>query len=326
MSTPATKPQPLVLVTGANGFLARRVVKRLQDAGVRVRGTLRDTSAQADGIEIVPASLNDPASLRRACEGVDVIVHVAAAMGGSGSALVHSNVVGTRNLCAAAKEAGVKRLVNISSLAVYDADFVARQRVIDEVAPLESQPGRRDPYCYSKVMQERVVLEAGRNGLEVVIVRPGVIYGYERMSLGTRLGLHYGSVLIRIGGRRKLPYTFVENCAEAIALVALSPGAQGAYNVVDDSVPTVRQLVSAYRKRSGKVHIIPIPRMLVGLLARGIEWYHQWSQGQLPAVITRMDVATLWQNRVYPNAKLKKDTGWQQRVSAAQALQTSQGA
>jgi len=323
MTEHITREPPLFLVTGANGFLASRVVTRLLAAGCKVRGTVRNPEEFRGpaGLEVVRASLADRASLARACQGVDTVLHIAAAMGGSGSALVHSNVVGTRNLLAAAAEAGVARFVNVSSLAVYDADFLRSARVVTEASPLEARPERRDGYCYSKVVQERVAVEAAaRGGMRLVTLRPGVIYGPGKAGLGSRVGLLHPPVLIRIGGRRRLPYTFVDNCADAVVAVGLSDQASGIYNIVDDEVPTARQLIEAYRRTNGKLHVLRVPGLLVGSLSRFVDWYHRWSGGQLPAVMTPIDAVTAWRNLQYPNDRLKRDTGWRQRVGVDDAL------
>lgn len=319
------KTELLALVTGANGFLARRVIDRLQTEGLRVRGTVRN-SEEFRGemhLDVVQASLGDRESLARACEGVDIIFHLAAAMGGSGSALVHSNVLGTRNLIEAALEARVRRFVNVSSLAVYDADFLRSARIVTEASPRETKPERRDGYCYSKVMQERVAEETtAGTSMKVVTVRPGVIYGPGKAGLGSRIGLLHDPVLIQMGGRRRLPYSFVENCADAVSAVGLLDTAEGVYNIVDDEVPTARQLIKAYRRSTGRLIVLRVPGVLVGTLSRVVAWYHHWSGGQLPAFMTPVDAATAWRKLCYPNARLKRDTGWTQRIGVGEALRT----
>ncbi|MBU1741635.1 MAG: NAD-dependent epimerase/dehydratase family protein, partial [Proteobacteria bacterium] len=113
------------LVTGATGFLGGHLCWRLLAQGVAVRGTVRrprpSTDALRDaGVEIVPAALDDEAGLRRAADGVEVVFHVAALASyvASRDRFEETNVRGTRHVLDAARTAGVRRLVHVSSESV----------------------------------------------------------------------------------------------------------------------------------------------------------------------------------------------------------------
>jgi nucleoside-diphosphate-sugar epimerase len=323
-----------LFLTGGAGFLGQRVVRQALAGGHDVRCFVRP-STDVRGLEalggmrlggrldVVRGDLGRAAALPAALDGCDAVLHLAAEMRGGTSVLFLNNVVLTRQLLEGIRLAGgVGRLVLVSSLAVYGTGHLRAGDVLDETCPLDPEPHRRDPYTYSKVAQERVAWQAARQGgPPLAVVRPGVIYGPGRECLGNRVGLTVGRFLVRMGGRRPLPYTFVDNCARAVLLAATAAGAEGeAFNVVDDDPPTARQLVRQYRAQVGRVRGVTVPRCAVGLLSGLCEWYHGWSGGQLPAVLTRYKSAALWKPLRYSNAKAKAVLGWAPETDFAAGL------
>ncbi len=323
-------------VTGAAGFLGQRLVRRLlgQDAVVRClvraghdvesfRRDVRPDGPRSGRLEVCEGSLGRPESFAGALEGCDVIYHVAAAMGGGTAGLFLNNVVATRELLRRCSAARAGRFVLVSSLAVYGTSDLRPGDVLDEQCPLDTEPHRRDPYSYSKVEQERVAREVCvAENLPLVVVRPGVIYGPGRDCLTARVGLRVGPVLVKMGGRQRLPYTFVDNCADAVYLAGTARGVEGeAFNVVDDDPPTGRELLKRYRRAVGPVRTVPVPRWAIAPLSGLCEWYHRWSQGQLPAVLTRYKSAAQWKPLRYSNLKAKALLGWHPRVGFTEGLE-----
>ncbi|MBX3439153.1 MAG: NAD-dependent epimerase/dehydratase family protein, partial [Planctomycetaceae bacterium] len=216
------------VVTGAAGFLGRRLVRFLREDGLRVTCLVRPSTEVGplqravgpslwDGVDIRIVDLMDERGCHDALIGTSVVYHLAAGLGGGASTLFLNSVVPTRRLLAAAVAAGVPRFVHVSSLGVYGTQSYRSGDLVDEQSPVDPQPHRRDPYTFSKVVQERIVWESHQNEeLPVVVVRPGVIIGPGRGVLSTRVGLSVGPYLIRMGGRQTLPYTYVDNCASAI--------------------------------------------------------------------------------------------------------------
>ncbi|HID20993.1 MAG TPA: NAD(P)-dependent oxidoreductase, partial [Planctomycetaceae bacterium] len=215
-----------IVVTGATGFLGRRLVRRLVAEGLRVRCAVRPTSDVAalrnfvgdehwPAVDLVRVHLADRDECRRLVEDADLVYHLAAALRGSPAVLFAGTVVTTRRLIEATAACdAVRRFVLVSSLAVYGAGTLPKGALLDEQCPVDPEPYRRDPYTYSKVVQEELAWEAyHRSQLPLVVVRPGVIYGDERGCLSSRVGLPFGRWLLQMGGRQRLPYTYVENCA-----------------------------------------------------------------------------------------------------------------
>ena len=205
-------------VTGGAGFLGRRLVARLLGQGHEVVCLLRHrtdaaalrviaANAQSGRLDIVRAALGKPDTYRSALAGVDVVFHVAAEMRGAVAVLFMTNVVATRALLEASRQAGVGRIVLVSSLGVYGAGTLQRHALLDESCPLDPHPHLRDGYSHSRIAEEHAAWEAReQSGVPLVVVRPGVIYGPGRDWIGSRVGLRLGNVVLKMGGRQLVPY------------------------------------------------------------------------------------------------------------------------
>jgi nucleoside-diphosphate-sugar epimerase len=322
-------------VTGGTGFLGRRLVTRLLAAGERVRCLVRPTTdashlwndAPAEArrrLEFVEGHLTSPGSYQDALVGCDRLFHLAAEMRGAVAVLFLTNVVGTRQLFAAAARGGVRHVVLVSSLAVYGG-CRAPGETLDELCPLDPQPHLRDGYTYSKVAQEEVAWGLHANGLPVTVVRPGVIYGPGRDCLGGRVGIRLGRLMVAMGGRHPLPYTHVENCADAVFLAGRANTAGCAFNIIDDELPTGWELVRQHRRVVGDIRAIRLPRPIVPVLARLCDWYHKHSRGQIPAILTPYKSRAMWTPVRYSNARAKQILGWRPARSLDEGLRETFG-
>jgi nucleoside-diphosphate-sugar epimerase len=322
-----------VLVTGATGFLGRRLVSQLLEQGMHVRCLVRPTSDVAvlrqgvaaeheERLEFREGNLGRPGSCDGALDDCEVVYHLAAALRGATAIMFTNNVIATRQLIDLASRADVRRFVLVSSIAVYGTGHLRAGDVLDESCPLDPQPHRRDSYTYSKIVQERVAWEAHQQGrISLVVVRPGVIYGPGRDCITSRVGFRLGNVVVRMGGRQQLPYTYVDNCAEAIGRAGLESCPSGeAFNIVDDDLPTGRSLLKRYRAEVKRLRVLPVPRWGITPLSRLCEWYHKKSQGLLPAILTPYKSRAQWHPLRYSNVKAHSLLGWQPRVTTEEGL------
>ncbi|RZI86274.1 MAG: NAD(P)-dependent oxidoreductase [Rubrivivax sp.] len=324
-----------VLVTGAGGFLGRRIVDSLlrmgvSDLRVHVRQappagmieSLKQKYPQAQ-IETLQANLLSRGELEPLVTGVDCIVHAAAGMKGAAADMFANTVLTTRNLLEAAGAQKVRRIVLISSFSVYHAESVPKNGLLSETTPIEAVGVNRGAYGYAKTRQEHLFKEfQQRFGFESVILRPGVIYGPGGGALSSRVGIRAMGFFFSLGGKALLPLTYVDNCADAIAQAALHAPAGSAFNVVDDDLPTCKAYLQAYCQRVEKMRRVPVPFWAFELGAKGLVWYNRRSKGQLPAVFTPYVVHSMYRPLRYSNAALKA-IGWTQSVSTAEGLSRS---
>ncbi|MET0607662.1 MAG: NAD(P)-dependent oxidoreductase, partial [Gaiellaceae bacterium] len=168
-------------ITGGAGFLGLHLARRLLADGHEVRtldlAPLDDAQLERE-VDEIRGDVRDQADAARLADGVDVLVHAAAALPiqASPDSIRSVNVEGAAVTLAAALEAGVKRAVLISSTAVYG---VPKHHPIAEDAPLVGV----GHYGESKIEAERVARDVGRRKLDVVILRPKTFIGPERLGV-----------------------------------------------------------------------------------------------------------------------------------------------
>ena len=159
-----------VLITGANGFIGNTLMRYYKQQGTAVIGV----DLYGNGDDIIQGDIANPETISHLLEQCDVIVHTAALVSNAmkDSDMWRVNVLATRNLIAAAKQHKVRRFVQISSIVAYGN---AAQGELDEDYPVHADGGS---YVLTKLASEHAVLAAqASGGIEVVILRPGDVYG-----------------------------------------------------------------------------------------------------------------------------------------------------
>jgi nucleoside-diphosphate-sugar epimerase len=326
-----------ILVTGATGFIGTRLVENLLDHGFRnLRCLIRPSSDAAKleaiirrfqlaRVELISGNLLSRDDCVKATRDVAVIYHLAVGSGDKSfpSAFMNS-VVTTRNLLdASLQQKCLRRFVNVSSFAVYTNRDKSKGRLLDESCPLEERPElRSEAYCFAKVKQDELVVHyAEKHGIPYVILRPGVVYGPGKGGITGRVGLETFGFFLHLGGSNQIPFTYVDNCAEAIALAGLKRGIDGeAFNVVDDDLPSSRNFLRQYKRNVKRFKSIYVPHPVSYLLCYLWERYSEWSEGQLPPVFNRIAWHAYWKKTRYSNNKLKSRLGWTPKVSSTIAL------
>jgi nucleoside-diphosphate-sugar epimerase len=258
-------------VTGGSGFIGGALIRRLVADGWTVRALARsDASASVvseRGAEPVRGDLDDGPSMAAGAAGCEVAFHCAAHLGdwGSRADFERGNVVGTRNALAAARQAGVRRFVHVGT----EAALLAGQPLVeaDERAPLRFD----SPALYSstKARAEEAVIEANRNGLETVVVRPRFVWGRGDTTLLPAMTemVRAGRFAWIAGGRHLTSTTHVDNVVHGLLLGAERGAPGGVYFVTDGQPVVFRDFVTRLLATQG---VTPPDRSLPAPVARAV--------------------------------------------------------
>jgi nucleoside-diphosphate-sugar epimerase len=322
-----------IAVTGGTGFLGSRVVPELLTRGHAVRCAVRSPARGAAlaerlapelraGFQVTVGKLDSDAFCREFLAECDSVIHIAAPLTGSASALFTNGVVPTRVLVNAAIDRGIRRFVLVSSLAVYGPQELVPGALLDEGCAVDSRPHLRDPYTFSKVVQEQVCWEAHHErGLPLVVIRPGVLFGPGRPVVTGRVGLTVGSVLIQMGGRQQVPYCFVDNCARAVARAVDATAPEGmSFNIVDDALPSANEVLRLHQRHRSRLRVIKVPGWAIAPLARLCAWASTRSAGMFPPALTPYKAAAMWKPLRFSNQLAKDHLGWQPTVTFAEGV------
>jgi nucleoside-diphosphate-sugar epimerase len=331
------KPTETILITGAGGFVGSKVFETLLNSyGLKKLRCLVRTSrnlskleqlaseANAD-VEFLQGNLLSRDDCKQAVKDVSVIYHLAVGVGKSFPDCFLNSVVTTRNLLDfAILEPTLKRFVNTSSIAVYTNENIPRGGVLDETCPTDTKfMERAEAYAYGKAKQDELVLEyADKYKLPYVIVRPSVIFGPGKVKISDRIGTDIFGVFLHLGLSNIIPMTYIDNCADAIALAGLRPGIDcEVFNITDDNLPTSRRFLRQYKNQVKNIISIPVPYWLWYAFNALWEKYSKWSEGQLPPVFNRRSCEFYWKRIRYSNKKTKEMLKWQPRVPMDKALE-----
>ncbi|HET9379049.1 MAG TPA: NAD(P)-dependent oxidoreductase [Chthoniobacterales bacterium] len=318
-----------VLVSGGGGFLGRATIDCLLKRGHTVRAIVRPSSpapAWPENVELFRADLRVEKDLTRAFDGIDAVLHLAAAVTGNEDTQFASTVVATERFLDAMAKSAVRRLVHVSSLVVYD--WSKAGSCMDEQTPLEANPYTMGGYTIAKIWQERVVSRrAAENSWNLTIVRPGFIWGLDHAQIAG-MGRKFGRIYLLFGPFTRLPLSHVDNCADCLAAAIETPAASGEiFNVVDSDDVRVWQYAKAYARRSGQRGVLlPLPyfagfglAQLAALTSRMLFG----SKGKLPSLLTPRRFESQFKPVRFSNQKVRAKLSWTPPLSFERCLDRS---
>ncbi len=305
----------LAFVTGATGFLGSHVARVLADNGADMRLLVRSSSnlRNIEGLRADRAlgDLRDPVSLEKAMAGCDVVFHVAADYRlwvRDPNEMYRSNVEGTRAILEAARKNGVRRLVYTSSVATIG--FTRNSYPANEDSPV-SLADMIGHYKRSKFMAEQLALEAGRSGLEVVVVNPTTPVGDQDVK-PTPTGRIVVDFL-----KRKFPayvetglnLVDVRECARG-HVTALEKGKSGERYILGGENLTLKQILDKLAKITGLPSpILKLPYIFAYAAGIADEIVTGRLRGREPRAT--IDTVRMGAKKMFASSdKAERDLGW----------------
>ena len=263
--------KPLILVTGANGFVGRHLCKALLDRGWSVRGAVRRTDGLIPGVEQVVVEIDSKTEWGEILSGVSCVIHLAARVHDMTNSVEADdyqriNTEATQQLARAAARAGVSRFIFASSVkAVAEASPVGKS--LNE----HSIPDPRDAYGKSKLAAEQILAEiSSRTGMDWVAFRLPLIYGPEVRANFFRLIqlVDRGIPLPFRGINNKRSLLYAGNLTDAFCKAIIHPTPiNSALMISDNDDLSSAELVELIAKGlERKAHLVQIPLPLLKLL------------------------------------------------------------
>ena len=321
------------LVTGGTGMLGSHIVEKLLAAGENVRVLARPGSEKALPadwkVEIAPGDITDPASLAEAMKGVKTVYHAAAQVGdwGKWERFVAVSIDGTANMLSAARAAGVKRFLHVSSISSYghpNGDGL----VLDETAPLGVNLHKWSYYSRAKVEAEKLVWEAYNKGdLAVTVVKPSWLYGERDRASMPRLirAIRAGKAKLLGDGSNRLNLTYAGNEAEGCILAATNDKAVGQiYNLSCDGDITQGEY---FNKIAACIGAKPVTRRVPYSVAYNaaflMECFGHMVGSKKPPLVTRYSVWLMGRKCFFSPEKARRELGWQPTVGYDEGIRRS---
>lgn len=307
-----------ILVTGANGFVGRALCEHLMQQGYVVRGAVRRSEIILDSkiSRVTVGEINSQTEWSAALAGVDLVIHLAARVHVMKETSIepldafrHTNVQGTENLARSAAAHGAKRLVFVSSIKVNGEETIGGRSYteLDVSSP-------KDPYGVSKWEAEQALHRVAKEtGMEVVIVRPPLVYGagvkgnFAQMLKVVAKGIPMP--LASVSNLRSLVY--IGNFVDAMLTCATHPAAAGQTYLVSDgediSTPDLlRQLGAAM---GHPACLLPCPPVLLKMAGRLLG-----KSDQVERLLDSLQV---------DSSKIRRELGWQPPYALQQGLQAT---
>jgi dihydroflavonol-4-reductase len=306
-------------VTGATGFIGGHVVRKLRQRGDDVVALVRSEKKAGElrelGCELLEGSLSDEAAIRRGVQGADAVLHVGAAYKvgippSQRPALEDANVRGTERVLDAAVDAGVRRVVHVSTGNVYGN---TRGRVVDESYVRPQPPDFLSYYDQTKYEAHQVALDRIAQGAPIVIVQPCAVYGPgDPSEVGNMIDqTRSGKLKMRMFPDAGFNFAYVEDIAEGI-LLAHDRGRIGESYNLGGPKSTMGELVDRTAALSGrKPPRLTMPPVLMKLAipAGPMVGKLMGFPPNLSELIRTSDGVTFWMT----DEKARRELGYQAR-------------
>ncbi len=243
-----------ILVTGGSGFIGTRLVKCLlvNNNNVRVMGRSVKYNTSNDDIEYFCGDIANKWDVINACKDIEIVFHLAAAMHGDWNEHKTTTIGGVKNILDACVENGVKRIIYLSTLNVYDVLQGDGTNDITENSPYEVYPEKRGNYSHAKILAEKYLINNMPDNISLDIFHPGLVYGNSKYPFPIDVGkLFFNRIIVVLGlGFKNLPFVYIENLINALILSCnikqIRKHRVNIYNLVDKDIITARKYIKVF--------------------------------------------------------------------------------
>lgn len=312
-----------ILVTGANGFIGHRLVKRFMEEGYEVVGSGRGPSVlEAKSYIYRKADIADPEACKPLVSGVEAVVHCAGKAGawGQREAYIKANVQGTENLLAACKTQGVGRFINLSSPSIY-FDFRDQFNLTEEQLPARFS----NAYAETKYLAEQKAQASHSSSMATVSLRPrGVIGAGDKNWLPRIIKMRAENRLIQPGpGKALVDFTSVDNLIDLIeSCLQADPAQLGrVYNVSNGRPENLWSFIEKALEQvglDGRRRRVPVA--LAMSLARCSEKFHRIKGSPYEPNLLPLKVGVAAYSMTLNIEAARKNLGYRPRVSTEEAV------
>jgi nucleoside-diphosphate-sugar epimerase len=310
--------RPLALITGGSGYFGSRLRDRLRERGHGVRVfDLSDADDRQADVELARGDIRDAPAVTQACAGCDVVFHCVAQvpLAKDRNLFQSVNVTGTENVLRAARAANVRKVIYVSSSAVFGAP---KSNPVTE----QTEPNPGEAYGRAKLEGERLCRRFAEEGFDVTVIRPRTIMGHGRLGIFQILfeWIREGHN-VPVLGRGDNVYQFIhaDDLAEACTLAAARTGPT-VYNCGTDRFHTMREVLEhlcAHAGTGSRVKSVPMaPAVLLMKLTSALGLsplgpYHALMYGRsLYFDITKAQTELGWQPRYSNNEMFVQSYEW----------------
>jgi len=300
-------------VTGASGFIGNHLVRRLLQNDWQV-SILRHQKALegCEECQVFQGDIKDPRSLKNMFKRIDVLFHLAAALGSSRigkEEFFAINAQGTENVLKAAADAGVGKVVHFSSAGVLGS--VKKNKPVGETYP----PSPRDVYDRTKLEGEKIALRFASRGENVAVIRPGWVYGPgdRRTFKLIRAVADKKFILVTKGNTRQTP-VYIDDLLQGILLCAEKAASGEIFHLAGREDLTVKEITQAIA-RAANVKLSQFPLPLFALKAAAWKWEKAYALLGKEAPLTRGKLAFFIHPKPLSIQKAITDLGYAPRWS-----------
>ncbi|QSJ21035.1 NAD(P)-dependent oxidoreductase [Nostoc sp. UHCC 0702] len=312
-----------ILITGIDQFIGLRAAELAIAQEMKVRGLQKDNCEKSQnlGAEVIVGSITNPTIAQKACQGVDIVLHTAQITQEAGSLkdFREINVTGTVNIAKAAKNAGVKTFVHLSSVMVYGFNYPEN---INETGPL---CGEDNAYCQTKIEAEAELLPLNTPpDFGVIIIRAGDVYGPGSIPWIVRpiLMMRQNLFAYANDGKGVINHVYIDNLIDAIFLAIEKETYGEIFNITDGKNTSWKEYFTRLAEMEGLPAPISLPKDEMKLF---LKLRHQGQKlFRKKADVLPESVDFMSRSHTYSIAKAQSLLDYKPKINFEQGMQLTQ--